>query len=69
MSPFKNLNLHPKLLSAIEKKGYKTPTPIQKKAVPELMKGGDLLGIAQTGTGKTAAFSWPIISLLYKKKG
>lgn len=68
MSPFKNLNLHPKLLSAIEKKGYKTPTPIQKKAVPELMKGGDLLGIAQTGTGKTAAFSWPIISLLYKKK-
>lgn len=64
MSSFKQLNLAPQILSAITKQGYKKPTPIQSKAVPLLMEGNDLIGIAQTGTGKTAAFSWPLITRL-----
>ena len=68
MSAFKQLNLPPQILSAISKQGYKEPTPIQAGAVPPLMKGSDLIGIAQTGTGKTAAFSWPVITRLTKNK-
>lgn len=68
MSEFKELNLNSDLLAAIEAKGYKSPTPIQAQAVPPLLKGKDLLGIAQTGTGKTAAFAWPIINKLAKDK-
>jgi len=58
---FSELQLNPLLLEALEAAGYKTPTPIQSQAIPQLLKGRDLLGIAQTGTGKTAAFSLPIL--------
>ena len=68
MSAFKQLNLPAQILSAISKQGYLEPTPIQAGAVPPLMKGSDLIGIAQTGTGKTAAFSWPLIARLSKSK-
>lgn len=68
MSAFKSLNLPAQILSAITKQGYKEPTPIQASAVPLLMKGVDLIGIAQTGTGKTAAFSWPLITRLTQSK-
>ena len=61
MTSFQNLNLNPKILSALESKGYTTPTPIQLQAIPPLLEGRDILGIAQTGTGKTAAFSLPIL--------
>lgn len=68
MSDFKSMNLLPSILEALEKKGYTTPTPIQAQAIPKLLEGKDLLGIAQTGTGKTAAFSLPIINRLGKNK-
>ena len=69
MLDFKNLNLHSSILSALEKKGYKSPTPIQAQAIPHLLEGKDLLGIAQTGTGKTAAFAIPIIHHLHRMVG
>lgn len=65
MTSFKNLNLNPKILTALENKGYTTPTPIQAQAIPHLLAGKDILGIAQTGTGKTAAFSLPILHNLF----
>jgi ATP-dependent RNA helicase RhlE len=68
MLNFSDLNLHLSILSALEKKGYKHPTPIQEKAIPHLLEGKDLLGIAQTGTGKTAAFSLPILNHLAKNR-
>ncbi|MDA8792139.1 DEAD/DEAH box helicase [Bacteriovoracaceae bacterium] len=68
MSNFQQLNLPPQILKSITKKGYETPTPIQSQAIPALMEGSDLLGIAQTGTGKTAAFAWPILTRLNKDK-
>lgn len=61
MTDFKNLNLNPKILAALESKGYTKPTPIQEQAIPAVLAGQDILGIAQTGTGKTAAFSLPIL--------
>ena len=61
---FENLGLHPNILQALSDKGYENPTPIQEKAIPIVLAKKDLLGIAQTGTGKTAAFSIPIIQLL-----
>jgi ATP-dependent RNA helicase RhlE len=67
MSNFQSLQLIPSINSALKKKGYTTPTPIQAQAIPALMKGKDVLGIAQTGTGKTAAFSLPIIHRIAKK--
>jgi ATP-dependent RNA helicase RhlE len=63
---FKELNLIEPILSALESEGYINPTPIQKEAIPIILKGKDILGCAQTGTGKTAAFAIPIIQLLQK---
>ena len=68
MIDFKSLNLHASILEALETKGYINPTPIQAQAIPHLLENRDLLGIAQTGTGKTAAFSLPIINRLGTNK-
>ncbi len=68
MTTFKDLNLNPKILTALENKGYTIPTPIQLQAIPHLLEGKDILGIAQTGTGKTAAFSLPILHNLANSK-
>ena len=65
---FKDLNLEDSILKAIENQGYIKPTPIQEQAIPILLKGHDLLGVAQTGTGKTAAFGIPILNHLLKEK-
>ncbi|MEX0330130.1 MAG: DEAD/DEAH box helicase [Puniceicoccaceae bacterium] len=61
---FEELGLHPDVLKALEEKGYEKPTPIQAEAIPMLLEGKDLIGGSQTGTGKTAAFSLPLISRL-----
>ncbi len=61
---FSNLGLSPDLLRAVSDAGYTTPTPIQAEAIPEVLSGRDILGIAQTGTGKTASFTLPMIDLL-----
>ena len=63
---FKELNLIRPLLRALEHEGYKQPSPIQEEAIPLLLQGNDLLGCAQTGTGKTAAFALPIMQRLYQ---
>ncbi|MCU9839530.1 DEAD/DEAH box helicase [Ruegeria sp. WL0004] len=64
MTKFSELNLNPKVLKAVEEAGYETPTPIQAGAIPPALEGRDVLGIAQTGTGKTASFTLPMITLL-----
>jgi ATP-dependent RNA helicase RhlE len=64
MTKFSDLNLNPKVLKAITEAGYETPTPIQAGAIPSALDGRDVLGIAQTGTGKTASFTLPMLSLL-----
>ena len=61
---FNELGLAAPILKALEGEGYTTPTPIQAQAIPAVLEGKDLLGIAQTGTGKTAAFALPILTLL-----
>jgi superfamily II DNA/RNA helicase len=61
---FKELNLHPSILKAVEEAGFTTPTPIQQQAIPEILKGSDLRASAQTGTGKTAAFILPSLNRL-----
>ncbi|MBN8417661.1 MAG: DEAD/DEAH box helicase [Verrucomicrobia bacterium] len=61
---FKALGLDPNILTAIEEAGYTEPTPIQAAAIPVVIQGGDVIGIAQTGTGKTAAFTLPILTRL-----
>ena len=61
---FETLGLGPKLLQSIEESGYTEPTPIQKEAIPQILEGHDLTGIAQTGTGKTAAFTLPMLQTL-----
>ena len=66
MSFFHELGLAKPILRALDRQGYDTPTPIQREAIPPLLKGRDLMGIAQTGTGKTAAFSLPSIHNLTK---
>ena len=64
MTTFADLGLSPKLLKALEKTTLKAPTPIQEQAIPHVMKGRDLMGLAQTGTGKTAAFGLPLLHRL-----
>jgi superfamily II DNA/RNA helicase len=64
MTKFSDLNLAPKVLKAVAETGYETPTPIQAGAIPPALEGRDVLGIAQTGTGKTASFTLPMITLL-----
>ena len=61
---FQELGLIPPLLQALGEVGYEQPTPIQRDAIPPLLEGRDLVGCAQTGTGKTAAFALPILQLL-----
>ena len=64
MTTFTDLKLSAPLLQALATEGYETPTPIQAQAIPPLLEGRDLLGIAQTGTGKTAAFALPLLQRL-----
>jgi ATP-dependent RNA helicase RhlE len=66
--PFKSLQIIEPILKALTEEGYTIPTPIQSKAIPIVLHGTDLLGCAQTGTGKTAAFAIPILQLLYGHK-
>jgi Superfamily II DNA and RNA helicases len=63
---FEQLNLINPILKALQEEGYTSPTPIQEQSIPIVLNGKDLLGCAQTGTGKTAAFSIPILQKLYK---
>jgi ATP-dependent RNA helicase RhlE len=65
---FKDYNLHPQLQKGIEKAGLKRPTDIQYKSIPGILKGEDVLAVAQTGTGKTAAFAIPILHKLHVQK-
>jgi ATP-dependent RNA helicase RhlE len=65
---FNELNIIQPILKAIEEEGYTTPTPIQQQAIPLVLEGNDLMGCAQTGTGKTAAFSILILQLLSENK-
>ena len=68
MSGFSELNLRPELLRAIEEQGYSEPTPIQVQAIPLVLAGRDVLGGAQTGTGKTAGFGLPLLQKLEQEK-
>ncbi len=65
MTTFQTLGIHPELLDSLQQIGFETPTPIQEKAIPVLLQGTqDFIGLAQTGTGKTAAFGLPILQLI-----
>lgn len=68
MSDFKSLGLAPSMLTVLERLKFTTPTPIQEQAIPVAVKGNDVVGIAQTGTGKTLAFSLPMIQQIAKTK-
>lgn len=65
---FKDLGLNDALLKAVEEKGYSTPSPIQEKAIPHILAGKDVLASAQTGTGKTAGFTIPVLQYLTETK-
>ncbi len=65
---FTDLNIIKPILDALNEEGYTKPTPIQQGAIPHILNGKDLLGCAQTGTGKTAAFAIPMLQLLAKPK-
>ena len=65
---FESLNICTPILKAIKTEGYTIPTPIQEQAIPVILEGKDLVGCAQTGTGKTAAFAMPILQKLYKQQ-
>ena len=65
---FTDLGLAPSLLKAIQEKGYTEPSPIQEKAIPQILQGKDVLASAQTGTGKTAGFTLPLLQLLSKQQ-
>ena len=64
MTTFQDLGLSNPLLKALDEKGYVNPTPIQEKAVPTILMMRDVIGVAQTGTGKTASFTLPMIDIL-----
>ncbi|MCX5707916.1 MAG: DEAD/DEAH box helicase, partial [Candidatus Omnitrophica bacterium] len=66
---FDGLGIAPKILELLDRIKFKVPTPIQLKAIPIAIEGKDLVGIAQTGTGKTHSFAVPMIQLLAQKKG
>lgn len=66
-SGFANLGLDPRLVDSLTTLGYLEPTPIQRESIPPLLEGRDLIGLAATGTGKTAAFSLPLVQLLAQK--
>ena len=68
MSNFESLGLSKQLLQTISKEGYSVPTPVQESAIPLLLKGHDVLGVAQTGTGKTAAFALPVLQIMAREK-
>ena len=61
---FDSFNLHPAIMAGVRAAGYVTPTPIQEKCIPAVLQGRDVIGLAQTGTGKTAAFALPILQRL-----
>jgi len=65
---FEQLHIIEPILKALKAEGYTTPTPIQQQAIPVVLEGKDLLGCAQTGTGKTAAFAVPVLQKLYEQK-
>ena len=64
MNNFESLGLSKELLRAVESEGYTTPTPVQQQSIPPLLDGRDVLGVAQTGTGKTAAFALPVLQIM-----
>jgi ATP-dependent RNA helicase RhlE len=65
---FESLNIIEPVVRSLKQEGYSVPTPIQSEAIPVVLNGNDLIGVAQTGTGKTAAFAVPILQLLFNKK-
>ena len=65
--PFHHLGLDPALVKAVDAIGYEAPTPIQREAIPAILGGRDVIGTAQTGSGKTAAFLLPILQRLMKQ--
>lgn len=69
LSNFEALGLSPLILKSIARLGFDKPTPIQQKAIPLVMEGRDIMGLAQTGTGKTAAFGLPLVEHLFANKG
>ena len=68
MNNFESLGLSQKLLEAVESEGYTTPTPVQEQSIPPLLSGRDVLGVAQTGTGKTAAFALPVLQIMSRSR-
>ncbi len=66
--PFEELGLSSPILQAVDDAGYSEPTPIQKRAIPYILQGRDVLGCAQTGTGKTAGFTLPMIDILSQRR-
>ena len=64
---FDQLGLIEPILKALKSEGYTIPTPIQQQAIPVVLKGNDLIGCAQTGTGKTAAFAIPVLQILHER--
>lgn len=69
MKKFSDCGLRPPILRSVEESGYKVMTPIQSQAIPIILEGRDMIGVAQTGTGKTAAFSLPLLQRLLKGEG
>lgn len=68
MTNFQSLGLSDTLLRAVESEGYTTPTPVQQQSIPPLLDGRDVLGVAQTGTGKTAAFALPVLQIMERNE-